>query len=445
MRGIAGIFAAFAVVCAIAAPASADQPPGVARVHFLAGTVRVIRADGERQLAARNTPIFAGDQVLTEADGRVEIGLTEHQWLRLDHTSAVEFDDLDAGHHIATLEHGNFGISLLHGWLGTAPVLRAPAITWQPIRAGYYRAVVRPDRTLELLVRHGMAQLLRPLRLEMAQPGATFLALGSPAAPVISTTTALPIDDFDRFNGERDREIADSLQSAQYAGYVVGADDLIAYGNWQSVAGYGNVWVPTVTDDWAPYQHGRWIWAPYYGWTWIADEVWGWAPYHYGRWLYQSGIGWCWVPPPPTRTVPEWSPALVGFISIGRGIGWVPLAPHEHANRWWGRQVTHYDPHGVTSLLAARSQNNFRNLRIRNAVTVFHRQQLFVRTFVRHNPARQPVIEQHHAPVQIMNFHPEERENMHEGARLIIVPVPRRTSWHSKRPEYRPRLRQPYR
>jgi hypothetical protein len=103
-------------------------------------------------------------------------------------------------------------------------------------------------------------------------------------------------------------------------------DDLAPYGSWVTVAGYGEVWVPRVSQWWRPYTEGHWVFSDD-GWTWIADEPWGWAPFHYGRWYVDSRWGWAWV---PGRV---WAPAWVAWRSGGAHVGWAPLPPQA---RWEG-------------------------------------------------------------------------------------------------------------
>ena len=57
----------------------------------------------------------------------------------------------------------------------------------------------------------------------------------------------------------------------------MGAEDLDAYGTWESTKDYGWIWRPNITvinnySDWAPYRYGSWVWCSPYGWTWIGDE-----------------------------------------------------------------------------------------------------------------------------------------------------------------------------
>ncbi len=127
-----------------------------------------------------------------------------------------------------------------------------------------------------------------------------------------------------------------------------GTQDLDAYGRWQNVPDYGDVWVPNEPDGWVPYRNGNWTYEPYYGWTWVGYEPWGWAPYHYGRWFSYGG-SWAWWPGPVYAGYnPFWSPAYVSFWGWGSGFGfgfgfggwggfgWLPLGPCDWFHPWWG-------------------------------------------------------------------------------------------------------------
>jgi hypothetical protein len=85
-------------------------------------------------------------------------------------------------------------------------------------------------------------------------------------------------DEFDRWASERDRRGA---VSARYVSRdVVGYEDLDDHGSWRAAEGYGNVWVPRVAADWAPYRDGHWAWVEPWGWTWVDDAPWGFAVSH---------------------------------------------------------------------------------------------------------------------------------------------------------------------
>jgi len=115
---------------------------------------------------------------------------------------------------------------------------------------------------------------------------------------------------------------------------VTGAEDLSAYGSWQTVPGTGDVWVPPVDPDWAPYSDGDWAWVDPWGWTWVDAAPWGFAPFHYGRWTY-SRTRWVWVPGP--RNTPQvYAPHLVTFVGGGANdVSWFPLGPREMWTPSW--------------------------------------------------------------------------------------------------------------
>ena len=105
-----------------------------------------------------------------------------------------------------------------------------------------------------------------------------------------------PLDDFDRWNKERD-QLAEKNISTQYvANTLIGHEDLDNSGTWQQLPEYGEVWTPDDVDEsWAPYHSGYWLWVRVWGWTWVDNAPWGFATSHYGRWAYIHGR-WYWVP-----------------------------------------------------------------------------------------------------------------------------------------------------
>ena len=165
------------------------------------------------------------------------------------------------------------------------------------------------------------------------------------------------------------------IRGAIPTGATPGTHDLDAYGRWEKVQDYGDVWVPNEPDGWVPYRDGNWVWEPSYGWTWVGYEPWGWAPYHYGRW-FPYGASWAWWPGPVWAGYnPLWAPAYVSFWGWGGGFGfgvgfggwggfgWLPLGPCDWFHPWWGgyrgplwcreRQQCqrHEHPHGWRNLL----------------------------------------------------------------------------------------------
>ena len=206
---------------------------------------------------------------------------------------------------------------------------------------------------------------------------------GDPSNPEFQIVAALGVDEWDRWNADRDRQL-ESAGNNVYNRYVspdeYGAESLEGNGRWVPTPDYGNVWTPNVAPGWAPYRDGRWAWDDYYGWSWVGYEPWGWAPYHYGRWFFNAGYGgWCWWPG-PIHSRHYWAPAYVGFFGFGGSgfgvgfgygnVGWVPLAPFEVFRPWWGRGYYGRNAfYGRTILNNANVYNTYRNARVMNGVT----------------------------------------------------------------------------
>jgi hypothetical protein len=101
-------------------------------------------------------------------------------------------------------------------------------------------------------------------------------------------------------------------------------NDLLPYGTWVSLEGYGWCWQPrtvVTSRGWRPYcDGGHWVYTDA-GWFWQSDYSWGWAPFHYGRWYLHPRSGWVWL---PDRV---WGPAWVTWRVAGDTCGWAPLPP----------------------------------------------------------------------------------------------------------------------
>jgi hypothetical protein len=198
-----------------------------------------------------------------------------------------------------------------------------------------------------------------------------------------------PPDAWESWNRARDRRLADAAESLRYIPDELDdyAYDLDDHGRWHYLQEYGYVWAPRVSlsTGWSPYRQGRWVWSRGH-YVWIPYEPWGWAPYHYGRWTYTARIGWCWVP--PSRGAAWWGPGYVGWVHTPTSVAWVPLAPGEV---YYG--YGSYGPLSVniSNVTVPRTVvRDYRNVRVRNAVTVIHRDTFIAgkknRVAVRHNP-----------------------------------------------------------
>jgi uncharacterized protein DUF6600 len=92
------------------------------------------------------------------------------------------------------------------------------------------------------------------------------------------------------------------------------------YGDWISIAGYGNVWRPLAVASWTPYSLGYWA-SSSDGMMWVSYEPFGYIVYHYGYWAYVHGYGWCWFPGT------DWAPHHVWWLEQDDYVGWYPVPP----------------------------------------------------------------------------------------------------------------------
>ncbi len=355
-----------------------DTARGVARVSVIAGEVSIQRGDsGDNVAATLNAPLVAQDRVLTGPGARAEVQFDFANMVRLGANTEVR---------LAELQYQRFQVNVPVGlitfrvWQNSQSEvdINTPVASVRPMRRGEYRVQVLEDGSTEISVRDGEVDIFTPegsrrlgggrsLTIRREVTGQTSFLDAAPA----------PVDSWDQWNRNRDRELSASRSNQYLPQGVFGGEQLDAHGDWVYSAPYGNVWRPRVAAGWAPYRAGRWSWLDWYGWSWVSYDPWGWAPYHYGRWFMNAG-SWCWW---PGARGPRhfWSPALVSFVGFGRGIGvgfgwgnvgWVPLAPFETYNRWWGRGF--YGNRGFNNVTVVNNvniTNIYRNARVNGGVS----------------------------------------------------------------------------
>lgn len=363
-------------------PADAGEH-GVARVSLVHGAVSVTRGDAAEPAASTvNAPLVTADRIATGEGSRAEVQFDSVNLIRLAPNTDVRMGDLQYRRYLLQLMQGTVTFRVLRDNDAKVEV-STPSVSLIPLRAGIYRVTVRPDGTSEMTVRAGEAELLSPSGSERLAAGQTLLSRGPASDPEFMTTAAIPVDEWDHWNAERDRAFERYGETARYASPdIYGTEELSGHGRWIWDAPYGWVWTPNgVGADWAPYRDGRWDYVNYYGWSWVSYDPWGWAPYHYGRW-YRGNFGWGWY---PGVIGPRhyWRPALVGFFGFGSPgfgasfgfgssgfgyghVGWVPLAPYEAYRPWYGRG---YGGRGVNVIANINVYNSYRNARHENAIT----------------------------------------------------------------------------
>jgi len=348
----------------------------VARISLIQDYVSMQRGDDDSQWfdGTVNTPLQTGDRLYTGDAGRSELQMGSSFFIRLDNHTGLDVVDLSSERSQFKMYSGSVLINLRNQPAQSIEI-DTPNAAVTVGDAGEYRIDVINDTRAEVVVLRGSAEVYNGDQILVRQGERMILEAGDKAYYDI---TGLPErDDWDQWNQQRDDSLnqeADSLQYVPDNQSIEGIEDLTQYGQWTDVPEYGRAWSPRyVSSDWAPYRDGGWVWRDPYGWTWVSSEPWGWAPYHYGRWAYVSNR-WYWVPGRYRR----YSPALVGFIGYGPvgSVAWVPLAPRDRFNPWWGRRRTTF------------TEVVYINQGYRNTVTytttfgngrIYHHEALFIR------------------------------------------------------------------
>lgn len=332
---LAACTAVLAVALVTGAPARAQDEPTV----DLPPPLRIIHVDGEASLVrdgapvepGLNTPLIEGDRFRT-TNGRAELGLPRGAVIFLDRHSSIDLRTVNR-------------LRLLDGRLRMASpgsseppdiVIDAPGATLTPssVTAFLLEASAGPrgDQVV-LRVEEGVVELQgdRDTLLVRAGESASLQAGGTPTA--VTGYTRAERSEFDIWVGERLRGYEPQATTAATTSYL--PDELGSYratldqyGSWGSEPEYGNVWYPTVAEDWRPYSSGYWDRVGAYGQFWIGYDPWAWPTHHYGRWGYRNR--WFWVPGA------AWAPAYVSW-SVGPGyIGWSPLGFGVGFSTWGG-------------------------------------------------------------------------------------------------------------
>lgn len=342
--GLTLIFSAFAVYGNddVEDDTVPDVTARVSRISLIRGDVQIRRVGSQDwEKAVLNLPIVEGDEIMTDAGGRLEIQLNLYSHIRLAESSYLKVVGLKDGAVALSLSEGSINVRLSRFDKDSAFFeIDAPKTTIAIQKSGMYRidagktgasSDVRVTVTNE-----GEARVYADNSGFTLKTGrAATLKIDGPLAGEWETLDASRfVDEFDSWSLERDAIIAKRIKDAFYDKYydqdIYGAEDLNDNGEWIYTKKHGHVWRPyrSATSsyaNWSPYRYGHWRWVPPYGWTWVNDEPWAWATYHHGRWFFDDGY-WYWTPYGYTRRGRSWwFPALVGVTIINTNIYWYPL------------------------------------------------------------------------------------------------------------------------
>ena len=246
-----------------------DQKRGVARISIANGDVSVQRGDSSDWVAAMiNAPLLTNDRITTGPNSRAEVQFDSGNALRIGGDAVVALSQLENNRYQMAVDRGTVTFRVLRASNADIEV-DTPNVSVRPSKQGAYRIVVNETES-DITARAGDVEVFTPRGSQWVNSGQMMQARGTASDPEFQIVRALPNDDWDRWNDNRDRPETASKSYQYVPPGVYGAEDLDPYGNWVNVPQYGEVWQPTVGPDWAPYQLGRWVWLDWYGWTWVS-------------------------------------------------------------------------------------------------------------------------------------------------------------------------------
>jgi hypothetical protein len=305
----------------------------IVRLSFAEGEVTVQRPDvAEWSTAPVNTPIQEGFQLSTAESGFAEVEFENSSTARLGQLSLLEFTQLalmPSGGKVnrLTLRQGYATFNVIPEGEDFYEV-KAGSATLTPSGKTRFR-VDYDEGVLQVKVFKGSVEVLSPEgNGTLGKDTVLEVRPGTDEPFLISQ--GITKDAWDEWVEERENRVRVARSQGPAVPYSTAASDLLygwmdllSFGNWYSLPGYGWGWLPMADYGWAPFTYGRWCWYPGFGYVWISSEPWGWLPYHYGSWIYQPGLGWCWIP----GDFGFWSPAVVNWYRGPGWIGWAPMSP----------------------------------------------------------------------------------------------------------------------
>lgn len=299
---------------------NSDPPGRVARIQYMAGQVSIQPGGVNDWVAAdQNRPLTTSDRVWTDVNSKAELNVGGG-FIRLNSEASLTLTNVSDQNVQLELDQGTLELTVRYLGPGQIYEVDTANLAFTVMKPGVYRfdAFPKEDSTW-VTVRKGQGEATGSGAAVKVKSGEQ-VRFGSGASLQHTAESAPAPDGFDDWASVRDKRL-DSSISAQYVSPgVIGYQDLDNYGNWQTVAPYGPIWVPSsVPVGWAPYRYGHWVWVAPWGWTWVDDAPWGFAPFHYGRWVNTGGY-WGWAPGPYRSWSPCYSPALVAWVG-GPGFG----------------------------------------------------------------------------------------------------------------------------
>lgn len=318
--------AALLIGAALSLPAT-GQRESYSFVSYAGPEVSLLSAASDEEVARINTPVLAGDRLVTGGTSRAEVVLASGNLVRIDVKSELRFDrmsrtyEADDDRDLLVLTRGAVAAEIRAQDSGER-AFRLDTDDATVVVEG--RGLVRVDagrRGTEVYVLSGEAEVAGQGGWALIRAGQYAYVLGADEIAIENYDP--PRDRFTRFVDERrDRRSEGGAATwvssdYDYESSLAGFDE---NGSWVYASTSDRwCWRPNVAPGWRPYTNGYWRWTPC-GLTWVSYEPWGWLPYHYGSWSWESAFGWVWMP--GSVYAPAWvywsySPSYVGWCPIG--------------------------------------------------------------------------------------------------------------------------------
>ena len=188
---------------------------------------------------------MSGDHISTGQNARAEIQLDHANILRLSDQSTANVVSLartqmqiQIGQGLANYEV--FKNNEANVEIDTPNVAIHPAMGEE----GSYRILVNSDSETIVDVRKGSAEISTPQGSTRVERDQRITIQGTADSAQYQVSGAPGRDDWDKWNGDRDRVI-EGAQSWQHTNpYYTGTQDLDTNGQWSNVPDYGSVWFP---------------------------------------------------------------------------------------------------------------------------------------------------------------------------------------------------------
>ena len=322
------VFSAVLLISALLAAESGN----VSYIQFMENEGTIIPADKPEKIAAQvNYPLYPGDVVDTQSQGRMELALADGNLLWLDSSTSAEMrglfrtDGFSDQRTYIYFKAGQGAFEVVEDPPEDAePVLGFAGGDFYMYSAGLYGIELR-GRQVHLRIYSGRGELVTDRGSVLLQAGEEAVARedgyadrhrlrddGSDFAAWVEARRA-----------KRLHSTSSTYTGEELSSYSYMLDD---YGSWvymPSLSLYA--WRPVVDVGWQPFFDGRWNWS-HHGWFWVGMEPWGYVTHHYGRWIMDPAMGWIWVPGA------YWAPGWVDWYWDDDYIGWCPMGYFDY---WW--------------------------------------------------------------------------------------------------------------